>query len=68
MNDDELQHLRAVVNRAEQTLMDAVVDSCPGPHKPVQHRDHLPEWCHACGRTRRGMRMHQVDVGTATPV
>lgn len=56
-DDQVLTLLRAEVNRAEQALKDMVVEKCPGPHKPIQHRDHRPPWCQTCGRTTRGIRI-----------
>ena len=37
-------------------LHNSVARTCRGlqGHKPVQHRDRKPPWCHACGRTVDG--------------
>lgn len=32
----------------------ALVTMCPGPHNPVQHRDHKPPWCQVCRYTTGG--------------
>lgn len=56
-DDEVLLLLRKEANRAEQALKDAVAEKCPGPHKPIQHRDHRPPWCRVCGRTTRGLRI-----------
>lgn len=49
-----IELFRARADRAEADLYRAVVNACPGPHKPTQHRDGNPPWCAACGRTGRG--------------
>lgn len=56
-DDHALLLLRREANLAEQRLKDTVAEKCPGPHKPVQHRDHRPPWCQVCGRTTRGLRI-----------
>lgn len=49
-----IDETRATMQDAEARLIAAIEDACPGPHKPVQHRDGLPPWCKACRRTRTG--------------
>lgn len=61
-DEENLTHLRAKANQAEQTLIDAVFTACPGEHKPVQRRDRLPAWCSTCGRTRRGVRVAPAQI------
>lgn len=53
-NDEELKYLREQANEFEETLRRAVVESCPGPHEPRQHRDRNEAWCNVCGRSARG--------------
>lgn len=53
----EYDALRDVADKAETALRCAVIEACPGPHHPVQHRDRKPPWCAACGRTARGVEV-----------
>lgn len=51
-----LDQLREEYNAARGRLAAAVVEACPGPHQPTQHRDRLPPWCPVCGRDSLGRR------------
>lgn len=44
----------AAVVTTRQRLADLLTAACPGPHRFVQHRDHLPPWCNACRYTAVG--------------
>ena len=44
---------------AERKLKWAVRLACPGLHRPVQHRDLMPPWCHLCGRTILGTKIQE---------
>lgn len=48
----------AVVD-ARLALVDAIRESCPGPHLLVQHRDRKPAWCEACGYADDGARIKE---------
>ena len=50
----ELDRLRLQLEIAHVRLLEAVWSACPGPHRPVQHRDRKPPWCRECGRTADG--------------
>jgi len=47
----------AEVKRASQALEKVLEQSCPGPHRYVQHRDRRSAWCSACGRTASGEKV-----------
>ena len=32
-------------------------EHCPGPHRPMQHKDNLPPYCRYCRRTTNGRRI-----------
>lgn len=51
-----IKEAAAAYQAARVALLEAVVTACPGPHRAQQHRDMLPPWCHACGRTDTGYR------------
>lgn len=60
-NQAELDRLRRRRDSAQERLLDAVAELCPGPHLPVQHRDHKPRWCRRCGRTADGIPVAKRD-------
>jgi hypothetical protein len=50
-----LDDLRHTVVLAEERLLKAVAERCPGKHKPTQHRDRQEPWCEVCGRSACGV-------------
>lgn len=54
---DNIVAARAMFEEARANLADALIEECPGPHKPVQHRDFKPAWCEACGYAEDGTRI-----------
>lgn len=54
--DLQLAAMREAALAAKGGLIAAVMDACPGPHRPVQHRDGNPLWCNVCGRSNYGDR------------
>lgn len=70
--ENELKALQEVVRRLDSGPQATGADSGDGrpwtclAHKPIQHRDRKPAWCHECGRTAEGL---MVGVGRgAAPV
>lgn len=57
MSTNNLKKLRNEYLEAEQRLLSAVAETCPGFHAPRQHRDAQPPWCDHCGRTRLGSKV-----------
>jgi hypothetical protein len=45
------------VEQARLRLADTIRNACPGDHRYVQHHDHEPAWCRACGYTEAGVRI-----------
>ena len=55
MDDQEfIDALRVAFDQAQEDLIQAVRDACPGPHVVRQHRDGRPPWCPRCHRTEMG--------------
>lgn len=52
--EELLAELRLEHKLTLDALLTLVEAMCPGPHKPVLHRDHKPPWCKACRRTALG--------------
>lgn len=57
MSDTEIADAATDLRKAAAHLTQLLRKYCPGPHKPVQHRDHKPPWCNACRRTSDGWQI-----------
>lgn len=55
--DEAIEAARLRAERAALRLRNLVAAECPGTHVTIQHRDHKPPWCPACGRTNDGRKM-----------
>jgi len=51
---DRIETAAQLVADARNRLSGLLTAACPGPHRFVQHRDHLPPWCNACRYTALG--------------
>ncbi len=49
-----IQKLAQEATAARAKLVTFIEAACPGPHKPVQHRDAWAPWCDACRYTADG--------------
>lgn len=60
MNPNELRELQEGKAAYDAAIKKLVAKNCPGEHKPVQHRDRKPPWCHLCGCTADGNKVGRI--------
>lgn len=52
----EIRNAMVRVQNATDELEALIAESCPGPHKYVQHDDGSRAWCDECRYTKAGQR------------
>lgn len=60
---DAITEMTKTIWVAQIQLAGLILSVCPGPHRPVQHRDHRPAWCRVCGYTTTGERFEPASEG-----